>query len=117
MNDLYGEQIRKDIEESYEGKSEQWMLTEHDEPVLDHQKINYGSYIVKMKDDAGLEDEVKKFNTILLQLGFFVLSNSKRIRNIFIHAIDGFPKKNCIMKIRIVFILKTNIGINVIKLD
>ena len=43
-----------------------------------------------MKDDAGLEDDVKKVNTMLLHLGAFVLSNSKRIMNNFIHAIGGF---------------------------
>ena len=39
MNTLYGEQIRKDIEESYECKSEAWMMTEFDEIVLDYQKL------------------------------------------------------------------------------
>ena len=43
-----------------------------------------------MNDDAGLEDEVKKLNTMPLHLGAFVLSNSKRILNNFIHAINGF---------------------------
>ena len=43
-----------------------------------------------MNDDAGLEDEVKKINTMPLPLGAFVLSNSKRIMNNFIHAVDGF---------------------------
>ena len=43
-----------------------------------------------MIDDAGLEDEVKKLNTMPLHLGAFVLSNSKRIMNNFIHAINGF---------------------------
>ena len=90
MNSLYGEQIRKDIEESYKCKSEMWMMTEYDERVLDYQKTNYGIYIVKMKDDEGLEDHVKKVNTMPLHLGVFVLSNSKRIMNNFIHAIDGF---------------------------
>ena len=88
MNSLYGEQIRKDIEESYECKSEMWMMT--DERVLNCQRINYGNYIVKMKDDVGLQDEVKKVNTMPLHLGAFVLSNSKRIMNNFIHAIGGF---------------------------
>ena len=58
MNSLYGEQIRKDIEESYKCKSEMWMMTEYDELVLDYRKINYGKNIVKMKDDEGLQDEV-----------------------------------------------------------
>ena len=43
-----------------------------------------------MIDDAGLEDHVKKLNTMPLHLGAFVLSNSKRTLNNFIHAINGF---------------------------
>ena len=65
-------------------------MSEHDERVLDYQKINHGNYIVKLRDDEGLEDEVKKVNTLPLQLAVFILSNSKRIMNNFIHAIDGF---------------------------
>ena len=58
MSSIYAEQIRKDIEERYQCKSEMWMMTEYDERVQDCQKINYGNYIVKMKNDSGLEDEV-----------------------------------------------------------
>ena len=47
-----------------------------------------------MIDDAGLEDEVKKLNTMPLHLGAFVLSNSKRLMNNFIHAINGFYTKD-----------------------
>ena len=90
MNSLYAEQIRNDIEERYQCKSEKWMMTEYDERVLDYQRINYGNYIVKMEDDEGLQDEVKKFNTMPLHLGAFVLSNRKRIMNNLIHAIGGF---------------------------
>ena len=61
MNSLNGEFLRKDILESYQCKSEMWMMTEYDEGVLDYQKINHGNYIVKLKDDDdGLQDEVKK---------------------------------------------------------
>ena len=42
-----------------------------------------------MKDDEGLQDEVKKVNTLPLQIAVLILSNSKRIKNTFIHAIDG----------------------------
>ena len=63
MNSLYGEFLRKDILESYQCRSEMWMQTEYDERVLDYQKINHRNYIVKMKDDEGLEEEVKKANT------------------------------------------------------
>ena len=93
MNSLYGENIRKDIEK-FSCKSEYWMMTEYDERVKDYWKISGNNYIVKMIDDAGLEDEVKKLNTMPLHLGAFVLSNSKRIMNNFIHAIDGFYTNN-----------------------
>ena len=90
MNALYGELLRKDITESYQCKREMWMQTEYDERVLDYQNIIHGNYIVKMKDDEGLDDELKKANTLPLQIAVFILSNSKRIINNFIHAIDGF---------------------------
>ena len=40
MNSLYGENIRKDIEEKFACKSEAWMLTEYDERVKDYWKIS-----------------------------------------------------------------------------
>ena len=94
INSLYGEFLWKDVLERYQCKSEMWMMTEYDERVLDYQKIIHGNYIVKMKDDEGLEDEIKKANTLPLQLAVFILSNSKRIMNNFIHAIDGFYKND-----------------------
>ena len=90
MNSLYGENIRKDIEEKFACKPEAWLMSEYDERVKEYWKISGINYIVKMIDDAGLEDEVKKLNTMPLHLGVFVLSNSKRIMNNFIHAIVGF---------------------------
>ena len=93
-NSLYGENIRKDIEEKFACKSEAWMMTEYDERVKDYWKISGINYIVKKIDDKGLEDEVKKLNTMPLHLGAFVLSNSKRIMNNFIHAINGFYKND-----------------------
>ena len=58
MNSLYGEQKLKDIQESYDCKSEIWMMAEYDQRVLEYQKTNHGIHIVIIKDDAGLEDEV-----------------------------------------------------------
>ena len=66
------------------------MVTAYDERVKDYWKISGINYIVEKIDDVGLEDEVKKLNTMPLHLGAFVLSKSKRIMNTFIHAIDGF---------------------------
>ena len=41
-----------------------------------------------------MEDEVKKVNTLPIQLAVFILPNSKRIMNNFIHAIGGFYKND-----------------------
>ena len=65
-------------------------MSEYDERLKDYRKISGINYIVKMIDDKRLEDEVKKLNTMPLHVGAFVLSNSKRIMNIFINAINGF---------------------------
>ena len=90
LNSLFGEQIRKDFEEKFARKSEALMMTEKDERVKYYWRISNGKYFVEMIDDAGLEEEVKKLNTMPLHLGAFVLSNSKRIMNDFIHVINGF---------------------------
>ena len=58
MNRLYGEQIRKDNEDSCHCKSELWMITEYDERVLDYQKISHGIYIMKMEGVGGVQDDV-----------------------------------------------------------
>ena len=90
MNSLYGVQIRKDINESYSCKSENWMKTEFDENVLDYWKLPNGNYIVKMKKDDVLDDDCDITNTLPAVLGAFVLSNSKRNMDNFIREINGF---------------------------
>ena len=90
MNSLYGVQIRKDINESYYCKSENWMKTEFDENVLDYWRLPNGNYIVKMKKYDGLDDDCDIKKTLPAVLGAFILSNSKRIMNNFIREINGF---------------------------
>ena len=90
MNSLCGVQIRRDINESYYCKSENWMKTEFDENVLDYWKIPNGNYIVKMKKDDGLDDDCDIKNNLPAVLGAFILSNSKRIMNNFIRLTNGF---------------------------
>ena len=94
MNSLCGVQIRKDINESYYCRSENWMKTEFDENVLDYWKLPNGNYIVKMKRDDGLDDDCDIKNTLPAVLGAFILSNSKRIMNNFIREINGFYENN-----------------------
>ena len=69
-------------------------MGEYDQKVKDYRKISHGKYIVKMVDDVGLEDQVIKVITMPLHTGSFVLSNSKRIMNIFIHAIIVFYRND-----------------------
>ena len=63
------------------------MLTEN---VLDYWKLPNGTYIVKMKQDHGLDVDCDIKNTLPAVLGAFILSNSKRIMNNFIREINGF---------------------------
>ena len=90
MTSSYGGQSRKDIDEKFACITEYWMLNEFDKRVKDFCKRYQSNFIVKLVNDKGLGDEVKKLSTMPLHLGSFVLSNSKRIMNNFIQAIDGF---------------------------
>ena len=65
-------------------------MSEYDERRKEYWKKSYGNFIVKMIDDAGLEDEVEKINTMPLQLGAFVLTKSKRKTKNFIHSVIAF---------------------------
>ena len=46
MNSVYGVQIRRDIDQSYNCKSQHWMETEYDDNVLDSWRLPNGNYIV-----------------------------------------------------------------------
>ena len=94
MNSLYGQTIRKDIEEEFCCKTEHWMKTEFDERVKDYWKLANGNYIVKLSLDEGIDKETEDKNTMPSQLGAFILSNSKRIMNNFVRIIDGFKKNS-----------------------
>ena len=79
MNSLYGENIRKVIEEKFACKSEAWMMTEDYEGVVEHWKISGINYIVKMIVGAGLEDAVEKINTRPLQIVFLYYQTVKKL--------------------------------------
>ena len=49
MNSLYGNQIRKDIDQPYKCELQTWMETEYDEKVLDYWKLPNGNCIVKLE--------------------------------------------------------------------
>ena len=64
MNSLFGVQIRKDINESYNCKSETWVKTEYDENVLDYWKLTNGNLNAKFKKDDALDDLKNIKNTL-----------------------------------------------------
>ena len=82
------------MEEKFACISEFWMMSEYDERVKYYWKTSQRNYFVKMIDDAGLEDGIEKLKTLPLHVGAFVLSNSKRKENSFIHAIKGVQTKD-----------------------
>ena len=47
LNYLYREQIRKDIGESFAGKSEYWMMTKCNGRVIIYRRISYGNYFAE----------------------------------------------------------------------
>ena len=95
LNSVYGVQIRKHIDQSYEWKSQHWVETKYDENVLDYSKLPKNSFIVKLRKDDGLDDDNNIKSTPPSQLGVFTLSNTKRIMNDFIRETNGFYN-NCI---------------------
>ena len=57
-------------------------------------KKSHVNHFVKMKNDVGLVDNVKKLNTMPLHLGSFVLSNNKRVMNNFIPSFNELYTNN-----------------------
>ena len=56
----------------------------------DYWRLQNGKYVVKLKQDDGLDDKKKVKNTLPPDLGAFILSNGKKILNSFIRKINGF---------------------------
>ena len=61
MNSLYGEKIRKHIDGKFCCKSKNWMRTEYDERVKDSWTLPTRNNFVKLAQDEGLGDYVKKW--------------------------------------------------------
>ena len=90
-NSLYGESIRKDIDEEYIIRFEIWLVEKNDERVVDYEALPSGEYVIKYKSDAGIDKiKVEKSMPSHLDLDIFVLSQSKRFMSKFVNEIDGF---------------------------
>ena len=64
MNSLYGVQIRKNINELYYFKSENWMQTEYDDNVLEYWRLPNGNHFEKITKDEGLHGNKGRKNTM-----------------------------------------------------
>ena len=89
-NNLYGVQIRRDLEDYCTCKSEHWTQAEYDEDVLDYWRLPNGRYMVNLIKDDGLAGDKDVKNTLPSYSGAFILSNSKRIMNNLFREINGF---------------------------
>ena len=58
--------------------------------------LKNGNFIVKIKDDEGIDDydKAKSVNTMQSHFGSFILSHSRRLMNNVIKQIDGFINNN-----------------------
>ena len=68
INSLYDENIRKDITEECNCKSESWMSTEYDSRVSGYWRFPNKKCLVELKQDDGLECESESKNHIASSL-------------------------------------------------
>ena len=62
--------------------------------VLDYWRLPNRAYIVKLKQDEGLECETHLKYTMPADLGIFILGSSKWVINNFTPEINGFKTNN-----------------------
>ena len=66
------------------------METEYDENVSNYCRLPNENFIVKLRNDDGLEGGNDVKNTLPSDLGAFILKNRRRIMNNFVREITGF---------------------------
>ena len=70
------------------------METEYDDDVLDSWRLPNEICIVELEENDGLEGDNSVKKTLPSPLGAIILSNSKRIMDIFIKEVNGFYNNN-----------------------
>ena len=83
---------KKDIEESRKCVTQSWMKNENDDSVIEWLPLKNGVFMVKIIEKEVVDDEriSKKVISQPCQLGSFILSQSRRLMNDVILALDGF---------------------------
>ena len=90
MNSLYGQSIQKDIEEEYIIRSENWLVKNNDERVVDYEPQPTGENVIKNISDLGIDRIKEVEKSMPSHFDIFALSHTKRIMNKLVQEIDGF---------------------------
>ena len=59
MNLLYGQLFRKDNDEEYIIRSENWLVKNNDERVVDYEPLPNGEYVMEFQSDPGIDKKKK----------------------------------------------------------
>ena len=68
-------------------------MRNNDGRVVDYEPLSNGEYVTMYRSDAGYEKMKGIVKSMPSHVGLFVLSNSKRIMNMFVHEIERFYSK------------------------
>ena len=89
---VYGDSIRKDINEEYKCFTETCMRENFGDRVKEWFPLKNGNLIVKLEDEEGIDDydKAKSISTMPSHFGCYILSHSKMMMNDVIKQIGGF---------------------------
>ena len=95
-NSVYGNNIRKDVNDQYECVTENWTTENYDDTVKEWWFSKNGKLIFELEDDAGVSniDIAKKINQMTCHLRNYICGHSNRLLNIVLREIDGFYSNN-----------------------
>ena len=85
MDRLYGQWIRKDVEEENYTRSENWLPKDSDERVIEYDPLLTSEHVIKYTSDRAIGEMKEIEKRMPSHLGVFVLSHSRRSMNIFVH--------------------------------
>ena len=77
IDSLYGQSIRNDRDEEYIKKSDNWLVKNNDQNVVEYKALPNGEYVIKYISHPGIDKLKEVEENMPSQLGMFVLSHSK----------------------------------------
>ena len=87
----------RDVNDQYNSVTENWMKGTYDDGVKNWWPLKNGNLIVKLEDDAGVDDQdsVSSINQLPCHVGSYISAHSIRLLNNNIREMDGFYSNNC----------------------